>query len=282
MGGLLKVGIYVCLASVLLSGCAVNSPNEPKLDSNSSDSASISNAAKFEGNLEDIPLPNLKENCAATEAQIMTIDLVDYRRVLDDFIEDSDIADGTYLRNLTWEQKVEGPSLIVARRILRDSDLPGVKNLESDSRNEFNLFVDIVLNRTLRDCGLESSYLERLEVLKEGRVVVQVDVSDILGSNPPLLTEEAGKPWKSYSEGIDWRWGGECERGFGSCKVVEVKTSVVCSSIYVEANFSSGGAITDSAIDSLRNLRPNQIGSFELVTTGSADSISLSAISCFG
>lgn len=279
MGNAVKVALSLCLAVATLSGCAHGTLSEPLLEVTTSETVTSSPEIELEVSVEDIAIPSLKEYCSSTEAQIFKIDIDAYNADLAAFIQgESSWLD--YYR--TWELLVQGPALTAARRVANESPLAGAKNLEATSRAQFTEFVGLVLDSLLRECGLEKAYLERLQALKLGRIEIDLKDKEFSAASPPLNSDESGASWRAYGDGIEWRWGKECDRGFGSCMVIEVRTDYACDSIYVEANFSSAGAVTDSAIDSLRNLRPNQIGSFELVTTGSADSISLSNISCFG
>jgi hypothetical protein len=211
----------------------------------------------------------------------LKLDLDEYNATLAAVQEEDSWLDVYDLSRSNWELLVEGPALTAARRVANESPLAGAKDLEATSQSQFNEFVGLVLDSLLGECGLEKAYLERLQALKLGRIEVDLKRKEFWAANPSLRSDESGASWRTYGDGIEWRWGKECDRGFGSCMVVEVRTDYACDSIYVETNFSSAGAVIDSAIDSLRNLRPNQIARFELVTTKHADSISFSNISCF-
>lgn len=293
--GAKKLGAILLLcASLMLSGCSVDvsQPLESvEASSSPSESAEVPNATFQDAenlDLNTIIVPTVSEYCAASEKAVLRFDLREYTEVLNSYRKSEgwkSPIDENYLQSggkPPWELSVEGASLVAARQIAAGDSRPVVQQLERLNRPKFNEFVDMVFQKVLDECTLRSAYMERMELLSEGKLLVSATQrsksAEVQNANPP----KAEVAWKDWGPNLQWRWGDECELGFGTCKVVEVKSELGCTSLYVEANFLLERTVVTSAIDSIRNLAPRQTARLEMRTVDSADSIVISEITCFG
>lgn len=293
--GAKKLGVILLLcASLILSGCSVDvSQPQDSIETSTNPTqspeqpdASFQDAKSLD--LSTIDVPSVDEYCAASEKAILRFELSKYKETLDWYRESEGsyhVVEERYLQSggtPPWELSVEGPSLVAARRIVAADSRPLVQQLERINRGKFNEFVDLVFQKVLDECSLSAAYMERKELLSEGMLLVAATQrsksAEVQEANPP----KAEVAWKDWGPNLQWRWGDECELGFGTCKVVEVKSELGCSSLYVEANFLLERTVVTSAIDSIRNLAPRQTARLEMRTVDSADSIVLSEITCFG
>jgi hypothetical protein len=138
------------------------------------------------------------------------------------------------------------------------------------------------LKFALEDCDLKADYDDALDT-----------VSRVQTSATSIRTAASNKPW--YPKGFevigaypDFAYdnisSSGCSYSFGSCAKFKIVSKTGCpSSLYVETNLLSNGAIVDWSNDTARGLAPGQVAILETTFTSSSngDGWTFTDISCY-
>ena len=138
------------------------------------------------------------------------------------------------------------------------------------------------LEFALEDCDLKTDYDKALET-----------VFSVQASAWSVRTAASNKPW--YPKGFevigaypDFAYdnisSSGCSYSFGSCAKFKIVSKTGCpSSLYVETNLLSNGAIVDWSNDTARGLAPGQVAILETTFSSSSngDSWTFTDISCY-